>query len=252
MNDHARQHTRPIPAPIAARKRLEAISRSCRDSTTAKSTNRNEVHYGVKLDEDCQPIGNEPVFAYWRDFEKVPEVTDDLSAIERSLYGVRDQKVLARVPGESKILMSLKATPQRGIAIFVRKRDRKCMSESIATINGARSPGTRLRARRGDHERRLDRAPRPAQRPARRRAREALTPPEPLEGARGARAPERAVHGVLHLGSRRKARYVRVSSSHQASTSRKERRPSTPMRRCRVSLARVSAGLGKPESQRAS
>ncbi len=91
----------------------------------------------MKLDEDCQPIGNEPVFAYWRDFEKVPEVTDDLSAIERSLYGVRDQKVLARVPGESKILMSLKATPQRGIAIFVRKRDRKCMSESIATINGA-------------------------------------------------------------------------------------------------------------------
>ncbi len=103
----------------------------------AKNTNRNEVQYGVKLDDECQPVGNEPVYAYWRDFEKGPEVTDDLSAIERSLYGVREQRVLARAPGESKILMSLKATPQRGIAIFVRKRDGKCVSESIATINGA-------------------------------------------------------------------------------------------------------------------
>ena len=67
----------------------------------AKNTNRNEVQYGVKLDDECQPVGNEPVYAYWRDFEKGPEVTDDLSAIERSLYGVREQRVLASAASPS-------------------------------------------------------------------------------------------------------------------------------------------------------
>lgn len=101
-----------------------------------KNTNRNEVQYGIRLDSECVPVGNEPVYAYWRDYEKGPDVTDDLSMLDRSVYGIRSQKVLARAPGESKILMSLKATPDRGVAVFVRKRDGKCMSESIATING--------------------------------------------------------------------------------------------------------------------
>lgn len=101
-----------------------------------KNTNRNEVQYGIRLDGECVPIGNEPVYAYWRDYEKGPEVTDDLSMLDRSVYGIRNQKVLARTVTESKILMSLKATPDRGIAVFIRKRDGKCVAESIATING--------------------------------------------------------------------------------------------------------------------
>jgi hypothetical protein len=39
----------------------------------AKSQNRNQVHYGIRLDRECNPIGTRPVFAYWRMFENQGE-----------------------------------------------------------------------------------------------------------------------------------------------------------------------------------
>lgn len=104
-----------------------------------KSDDRNEVQYGIHLDASCTPIGEAPVYAYWRQLERGPDVTEDLNMLDRTVYGVREQRVLVRSAQESKVLMTIKATPTRGIAIFVRKRDGKCVPEVIATINGSAS-----------------------------------------------------------------------------------------------------------------
>jgi len=100
-----------------------------------KSENKNEVHYGIHLDPNCVPIGDEPIFAYWQDFEKGPNVLADLTLFEKSAYGIKGQWVRKRSAEESKVLMSLKATPDRGILVTTSKKNGKCVAESLATIN---------------------------------------------------------------------------------------------------------------------
>jgi len=100
-----------------------------------KSENRNEVHYGIHLDASCQPVGDEPVYAYWRDYEKGPDVVNDLGIFEKSAYGIKGQWIKKRSAEESKVLMSLKATPDRGILITTSKKDGRCVGEALATIN---------------------------------------------------------------------------------------------------------------------
>src|SRR3954463_11410839 len=100
-----------------------------------KSENKNEVHYGIHLDDSCQPVGEEPIFAYWLDLEKGPNVVSDLGVFEKKGYGIKGQWVQKRSADESKVLMNLKATPDRGILVTTKKKDGKCVSETIATIN---------------------------------------------------------------------------------------------------------------------
>lgn len=102
----------------------------------AKNTNRNVVEYGVRLDPDCKVLGNEPVYAYWRDNEKGPTVTSDLNFIDRSVYGISRQTVVRRQANDSRVVVVLKAAPNRAIAIDIVKRDGKCLSESRAFIAG--------------------------------------------------------------------------------------------------------------------
>jgi hypothetical protein len=101
----------------------------------AKSDDRNEVHYGIHLAADCTPVGDEPIFAYWQQVEKGPNVVEDLNFLDRTVYGVKNQSVTKRAPDESKVLMTLKAS-DRVVAIIVKKRDGRCVSDAIATIAG--------------------------------------------------------------------------------------------------------------------
>lgn len=100
-----------------------------------KSENKNEIHYGIHLDESCQPVGDEPLFAYWQELEQGPNVVLDLNIFDKKAYGIKGQWVQKRTPEESKLLMSLKATPDRGIAITTKKKDGHCVAETVATIN---------------------------------------------------------------------------------------------------------------------
>ena len=104
-----------------------------------KNIDRDEVQYGIHLDKDCVPIGNEPIYAYWRQIEQGPNVTEDLNALDRTVYGIKGQWVTKRsrsADEESKVLMTLRATSDRSIAVITRKRDGKCIADPIATING--------------------------------------------------------------------------------------------------------------------
>lgn len=101
-----------------------------------KNTDRNEVQFGIRLDKDCSPIGDEPIYAYWRQYEKGPDVTEDLNMLDKTGYGIKSQKVEKRTPTGGKVAMVLKATPERGIGVFVHKDGDKCVAEPLAFISG--------------------------------------------------------------------------------------------------------------------
>jgi len=100
-----------------------------------KNIDRDEVRYGIHLDPDCQPRGAEPIYAYWQQIEQGPDVVEDLNFLDRTVYGIKEQRVTKRSPEESKVLMTLKATPDRAVAVVVRRREGRCVADSIAFIN---------------------------------------------------------------------------------------------------------------------
>ena len=104
-----------------------------------KNIDRDEVRYGVHLDEDCRPRGSEPIYAYWQQLVQGADVVEDLTFLDRTVYGIKEQRVTKRAPEESKVLMTLKATPDRMIAVLVHRRDGRCVADSIAFINAVPS-----------------------------------------------------------------------------------------------------------------
>jgi hypothetical protein len=101
-----------------------------------KNTDRNEVQYGIRLDKDCVPQGDEPIYAYWRQYEKGPEVTEDLNFLDKTGYGIKDQRVEQRSPGGSKVVMRLRATSDRSIGVYVKKDGATCVAEPVTYISG--------------------------------------------------------------------------------------------------------------------
>jgi hypothetical protein len=103
----------------------------------AKSENRNQVHYGLHLDESCAPAGPSPVFAYWRMLEHGPFATEGLLPLEVPAYGVAEQRVLSRGPTGGQVAVSLKALPARTIVIASRSQGDACVATATTTIGGA-------------------------------------------------------------------------------------------------------------------
>jgi len=101
-----------------------------------KNTDRNQVQYGIRLDRDCVPRGSEPVYAYWRQFERGGEVTDDLNFLDRTVYGIKDQHVAAQPGGITRVVIRLRATSDRSIGIYVRKENGGCVGDAMTFIAG--------------------------------------------------------------------------------------------------------------------
>jgi len=98
----------------------------------AKSTNRNEVHYAVRVDESCAPGGPRPVAPYWRMLERGPDVTESLSDSEQRVLGVERQEVTA-----AGILLVLRGMPGRILTIHTwRGPDGRCASSVDTTVAG--------------------------------------------------------------------------------------------------------------------
>jgi hypothetical protein len=57
----------------------------------AKSSNRNEVHYAVRVDDACAPYGPAPVRPYWRMLERGPKATEALRENELRVLGLQYQ-----------------------------------------------------------------------------------------------------------------------------------------------------------------
>jgi hypothetical protein len=48
----------------------------------AKNQNKNQVHYGVRLDPACSVVGAQPVYSYWRMLERGGEVEPILPLVD--------------------------------------------------------------------------------------------------------------------------------------------------------------------------
>jgi hypothetical protein len=101
----------------------------------AKSENKNQVHYGVRLDEECAPVGEFPVFAYWRMLERGPLTTEPLLPREMPAYGfARQHAVRGGVGG--RVSVTLNAVPGRPIVVESALTDAACTAIAKAVVSG--------------------------------------------------------------------------------------------------------------------
>jgi hypothetical protein len=75
----------------------------------AKSDDRNRVDYAMRLDTNCAPFGEDPVFPYWREFEGAPPVrTKSMGAFAKMGYGISTQRTLKRTMAGGEHVIRLK------------------------------------------------------------------------------------------------------------------------------------------------
>ena len=98
----------------------------------AKSSNKNEVHYAVHVDEACAPIAPAPISAYWRMLERGPDVTEPLRSREERVLGVERQLV-----DTGGVRATLRAFPGRTLTFRTwRAKDGKCGSAVETVVAG--------------------------------------------------------------------------------------------------------------------
>ena len=103
-----------------------------------KSSNRNRVDIGLRLDDECRPWGEQPAFIYWRMLESGADEVSDLNAFERRGYGILSQTVTTR-GDRAAVYLQLIAVPDRLIQITVRPGPTGCDVRAKMTINGERA-----------------------------------------------------------------------------------------------------------------
>jgi hypothetical protein len=100
----------------------------------AKSENKNQVEYAVRLNERCVPVSDTPVFAYWRMLEEGPNRTAPLLPREMRAYGIARQRV--RVDGGVQLVLA--ALPKRSLLVRARRAaDGTCSASVKTTIAGS-------------------------------------------------------------------------------------------------------------------
>lgn len=100
-----------------------------------KSDDHNQVQYAVRLTKDCRPVGKEPVFGYWREYDNHERLLP-MGWLDSFAYGIGSQAV--RPTGA--ISMSIKTAPNREIDIEVsRGADGVCAARPYIKILGRRA-----------------------------------------------------------------------------------------------------------------
>jgi hypothetical protein len=103
----------------------------------AKSENKNQVQYVVRLDDRCAPVGRTPVSAYWRMLERGPNETEPLLPREARAYGLASQEVIASDASAGQVRAVLTAIPGRPLTIVTsRGSDGACHALATALIAG--------------------------------------------------------------------------------------------------------------------
>lgn len=100
----------------------------------AKSENRNQVHYAVAVDQQCHPVGKNPVYAYWREFEAGPRVVSWLLDREQSAYGVGESQTTV-TPTGGRVVVKLRGFPDRPLIIDVAQQETGCVARAQTLIN---------------------------------------------------------------------------------------------------------------------
>lgn len=141
-----------VTAPIVGLAVHSAMALGGHDVPTVffieKSENRNQIHYGIRLDAQCRPVGTSPVHAYWRDLEEGPSVTSPLLGREQPAYGIGVQYARASEQGGT-VRMRLRAYPSRVVVIETGPVPGACAARALTTIAGQRARLVRIFAQIG-------------------------------------------------------------------------------------------------------
>ena len=109
----------------------------------AKSENQNQVHYGLRLDAACRPVGKRPVFAYWSRYRATGRVDAPLEGLGTRFYGASDeQKVQVGSTGGS-VRMYVKALDRVLVDIAIARTDKGCVAVPTTKIQGEPASLTR-------------------------------------------------------------------------------------------------------------
>jgi hypothetical protein len=96
-----------------------------------KSENRNQVHYGARIDDACRPLGTNPVYAYWRMRERGPTSAEALLSHEEAAYGVHPQQVVSRTSRGGAVRVQLRAWPERPLNIELFRNAAGCAARAL-------------------------------------------------------------------------------------------------------------------------
>lgn len=102
----------------------------------AKSENKNQVHYALKVDAACKPVGAQPIYGYWRELERGPKVTSPLLDHEQRAYGVNEPRSIKQLATSAEILVSLRAFPERPLIVQVFRVADRCATRTVTQIKG--------------------------------------------------------------------------------------------------------------------
>ena len=106
----------------------------------AKSENKNQVQYVIQLDDDCAPVGEAPVSAYWRMLQDGPTKTAPILSREVRAYGVASQAISSRDKRGGTVRVVLNALPRRPLTIETsRGSDGVCRALAVLPIAGTLS-----------------------------------------------------------------------------------------------------------------
>jgi hypothetical protein len=103
----------------------------------AKSQNKNQVQYVVRVDDQCKPTSPAPLSAYWRMLELGPTQTEPLLSREQRAYGLASQVFVAGDRNGGQVRAVLNALPDRPVIVVTsRGRDGACQALATLTIAG--------------------------------------------------------------------------------------------------------------------
>jgi hypothetical protein len=142
MDESARRRRRRTVAVAFALSLLTAPLLAAPASSTpvqsvfhiAKSENRNEVHYAVRVDAACRPVGAQPIYGYWHEFEKGPQVVSPLLEHEQPAYGLTPPREIQRSDAGGQIKVSLRAFPDRPLVVATGRQNNRCGARAYVLI----------------------------------------------------------------------------------------------------------------------
>ena len=102
----------------------------------AKSENQNQVHYAIRLDASCRPVGKQPVFGYWRRLKRGARVDEPLVSPGTRVYGASDQQQVETFASGGRVRMFVKALQRVRIDIRVEKTPSGCKATPTTTLKG--------------------------------------------------------------------------------------------------------------------
>jgi hypothetical protein len=133
-----------LPAPIAANPTLGPTAAAAMTVPgnsvrsvffISKSENRNQVHYAVRVDPQCRPESDHPVYGYWRDFEVGPSAMSPLLKHEQTAYGLTEPRQVRRDEADGdQIRIGLRGFPDRPLTIETFRGPDGCRARAMTTI----------------------------------------------------------------------------------------------------------------------